>query len=413
VRRRLLRAFLAVIVIGVAVLGLPLGFIASHLAREQAVRSLDREADAIGFAITEQSERGKAVPAVAVQKAAGSDRYVVVRDAQGRITRVGTRPEGRTIEAQVDTATGVHVRVIASARAADGRSVKAWLVVAGLALAGIAVAVALAVREAGRLGRPLDDLAAASRRLGAGDFSVAVPPVGIPELDAVGEALASSGARIADLVSREREFSSNASHQLRTPLTALRVRLEEAAMGEPSEMGPALDDAFVAVDRLDATITDLLALARSTSAATRERAPVDEVIADVEGRWEPVFQREGREIETGVAGDVGRELVPSRPVVEILNVLLENALHHGGGSARVAVRRAGGHLVAAVSDQGPGIPPGFEGAIFTRHVSVGDGSGVGLALARTLAQSIGGRLELSDTRHAEFELYIPLQPSAP
>jgi len=408
VRRRLLRAFLAVIVVGVAVLGLPLGFLASHLVREQAVRSLDREADAIGFAISESSEAGRAVPFAVVARAVRADRYVVVRDGSGRITRVGTRPEGRTIRADVETATGVHVTVIASAREADGRAVRAWMVVVGLAVAGIAAAVGLATYESGRLGRPLDDLAVASRRLGAGDFSVAVHPVGIPELDAVGEALAASGARIADLVRREREFSSNASHQLRTPLTALRVRLEEAAMGDPDEMGPALDDAFAAVDRLDATITELLALARSKATSNADRAPIADIVDDARAWWGPIFERQGRTVETDVPVVVGRELVPARPVVEIVNVLVENALNHGAGSARLAVRRAGGHVVIRVSDDGAGIPSGFEAAIFTRHVSVGEGSGVGLALARTLAQSLGGRLELSDARRAEFELYIPL-----
>ncbi|WP_426573750.1 ATP-binding protein [Aquihabitans sp. McL0605] len=407
-RRRLLRAFLAVIVVGVTVLGVPLGIIASHLAREQAVRSLDREADAIGFAISEPSEQGKPVPASAVSTAARDDRYVVVRDAAGRTTRVGSRPGGRTIEAQIDTATGVHITVLASAREADGRTVEAWLIVAGLAVAGMAVAVALAVREANRLGRPLDDLAAASRRLGAGDFSVPVAPVGIPEVDAVGAALTSSSARIADLVRREREFSSNASHQLRTPLTALRVRLEEAAMGGPDEMGPALEDAFLEVDRLDATISELLTLARSDAVTTTELGAAGDVFDATRARWDPLAAPDGRRIDVDLEAGVAEALIPARPIAEVLNVLIENALQHGRGTVRLRARRTNGHLVVTVSDDGPGIPAGFDQAIFTRHVSVGNGSGVGLALARTLVQSVGGRLELADARRAEFELYLPL-----
>ena len=381
-RRRLLRTFLAVIVVGVAVLGLPLGIIASHLVREQAVRSLDREADAIGFAISERAERGAPIPASTLRIATRPGRFVTVRNRAGQTTSVGSRPEGRTIEAQVDTATGVRITVVASAEEADERSVKAWLVVAGLA--------------------------AASHRLGAGDLSVVVGHVGIPEVDAVGDALASSSERIAELVRREREFSSNASHQLRTPLTALRVRLEEAAMGEPEEMGPALTDAFAEVDRLEATITELLALARSSPTSTAaDRSPVVEVLHDVERRWEVLLAPLGRTLELDVGAGLSDAAVPARPVAEVLNVLVENARHHGQGTVRVAARRSGTHLVLSVSDDGPGIPSGMEQAIFTRHVSGAAGSGVGLALARTIAQSIGGRLELADARRARFELYLP------
>ena len=83
------------IIVGVAVLGVPLGIIASHLAREQAVRSLDREADAIGFAISEPTEAGPPVPAESVAASARDDRYVVIRDSAGRTTRVGARPRRR------------------------------------------------------------------------------------------------------------------------------------------------------------------------------------------------------------------------------------------------------------------------------------------------------------------------------
>src|SRR5438270_406798 len=81
----------------------------------------------------------------------------------------------------------------------------------------------------GRLVRPLDAMADTSRRLGEGDFSARAGRFGIPEVDVVAEALDASAERIAGMVAREREFSGNVSHQLRTPLTALRLRLEEVA----------------------------------------------------------------------------------------------------------------------------------------------------------------------------------------
>src|SRR5258706_392736 len=122
---------------------------------------------------------------------------------------------------------------------------------------------ALAGVQARRLAAPLDDLARAADRLGAGDFSATAPRSGMEEVDTIAAALDTSAARIANLVQAEREFSANASHQLRSALTSLRLRLESlAAVDDPAvaaEAARALEQA----ERLSDTVADLLRLART------------------------------------------------------------------------------------------------------------------------------------------------------
>ena len=107
------------------------------------------------------------------------------------------------------------------------------LTVGGLAVAAVAAAAGIGVVLSRRLVRPLDTLAATARRLGDGDFAARTHPTGVGEVDAVGATLDDGARRIGRLVAAEREFSANASHQLRTPLTAVRMRLEEIdALGD-------------------------------------------------------------------------------------------------------------------------------------------------------------------------------------
>ena len=131
------------------------------------------------------------------------------------------------------------------------------LTLAAVAAVGLALAGVLATVQARRLTRPIEELARAAHRLGGGDFSARPPRSGIPELDALAETLDSSRERIAALVDAERQFAANASHQLRSALTGLTLRLEElAASPDPGTRAEA-DEALAQAARLDATIDEL------------------------------------------------------------------------------------------------------------------------------------------------------------
>lgn len=396
----------SVAVVAVLVLGLPLGFVAGRVVRTDVVRTLDREADAIGFAIDDQLQSDAPVDAEMVRRQLRPGRRVVITDAEGRRVSAGAPIPGRTIEADITTVHGGRITMQASAREADRRSTTAWLVVLGLAVGAVVAAVALALVETRRLSRPLDDLAAASARLGAGDFSGRAPRSGLPEVDAVAETLDGSADRIADLVRAEREFASNASHQLRTPLTALRMRVEESMVAATLDDARAESDAALrAADRLEETISALLAMARGREPGARRDVNVAALVAKWASPWQALLGRDGRALRVVASAHPTATASPA-VIGQVLDVLADNARCHGRGAVTVEVRVAGEHPSVRVSDEGPGVPVGMERAVFERHVSGTGGTGVGLALARTLAESAGARLELVSARPAVFELYL-------
>jgi signal transduction histidine kinase len=252
-------------------------------------------------------------------------------------------------------------------------------------------------------------MADASRRLGRGDFSARAGRSGVPELDVVADALDASAARIAEMVAREREFSGNVSHQLRTPLTALRLRLEEvAALDDPVRRREEADLALAEADRLDATIGALLQHARGAPDDVAE-IDLDAVVREHARHWERVYRAEGRRLVLDLGLGGGRAGASPAAAGQVLDVLLENALRHGAGTATVTTRPDGRHACMAVEDEGRGVPED-AGDIFARGSSARAGSGIGLHLARTLATAYAGRLELARPAPPRFELRLRLLP---
>lgn len=205
----------------------------------------------------------------------------------------------------------------------------------------------------------------------------------------------------------EREFSSNVAHQLRTPLAALRMRLEdvtlwpEADLAVKAEMQACVHE----VDRLAGTIDDYLALARSGSigsTAVFDAAKAATVAAE---RWRPHFETGGRALLLDADG-VGMRLTTSeRAFSQVMDVLLENALVHGQGTARVAVLSDGSRGVVRVSDEGA-LDERDAQHLFERSFrsATSEGSGIGLALAKEICESSGGRLRVVNLDPTCFEV---------
>jgi signal transduction histidine kinase len=274
-----------------------------------------------------------------------------------------------------------------------GDTRRAWALMALAGVGGLVLAMFVAVREAKRLASPISELAARAGRLGSGEFDVSVVSTGTPELDTVAEALAISGRRLAELVGREREFSANASHQLRTPLAGLRVSLERGDLAAASEQ----------VDRLSSTVDHMLALARN-ALPTPDVADIGPIIADAAQRWVPVYLAAERKLVVTIGVGLPGARVRPHSIEQAVDVLLDNALRHGDGDTRITARSAPGGLVVQIDDDGPGVDVDRSTSIFDRHE--GDGDGIGLALARTLVEADDGRLMLSNPDHAEFRIVL-------
>ncbi len=404
-RRRIVVATVTVAVAGILVFGLPLLVVARRVVHDDEVRRLDREADSVAFAVQEDVEAGRPVSPGTIAGVARSGRYVVVVDPQQRRTVVGAPIAGRSISAEVRTLSAT-VRLQASARHADERTVAATAVVLGLAAAGVAVAVALAVLVARRLVRPLSGLAEVSTRIGAGDFSARADGCGIAEADAVALALNATARRIEDLLEAERSFSANASHQLRTPLTAIRIHVEELAGSSDPGTSSEARTALAEVDRLDGTIADLLTFARRGRSGRMEDLDVTGLLDGRSETWRRLAATLGRQVL--ISSEPGCRARTSAPSVgQTLDALVDNSLRHGAGEVTVTARTHGRYAEITVFDEGHGIPAGAEGLVFERHLSLNGGTGVGLSLARALVESEGGRLDLVCPRPPKFRILLP------
>jgi signal transduction histidine kinase len=211
----------------------------------------------------------------------------------------------------------------------------------------------------------------------------------------------------------------DASHQLRTPLTALSMRLEEMveAAGDPEVVREEGAAALAQTDRLAQVVSQLLGRARRSSSGAPALSNIVEIIDQQVDEWEPAFRAEGRKIE--VLGEVGsmngsggggaelRAYVSVGGVSQVIATLLDNALVHGGGTVSIRTSHTPRSVVIEVKDEGKGVPPDLVNRIFERSVSGAGGTGLGLALAKSVAASDGGQLVLVKPRPATFAVIYP------
>jgi signal transduction histidine kinase len=257
-----------------------------------------------------------------------------------------------------------------------------------------------------RLAEPLSDVADRAARLGAGDFRPASGRHGIPELDRVSDVLDTSAAALSDLVQRERELVGDVSHQLRSRLTALQLRLDElAAHPDPSARREAMA-ALEQTEKLTAVLDELLDAARAARAAGAEVSDLREGLATVAEEWRPALKAAGRSLKFRVPDGLLARVTPTR-IREAVGALVDNAIQHGGGIVTLSARSAESSILVEVADSGAGVPEELVPHVFDRGVSVGSSTGLGLALARALVEADGGRLELSRARPAMFTIFLP------
>jgi len=263
-----------------------------------------------------------------------------------------------------------------------------------------------------RLTRPLQELAAAADRLGSGDASPLGATYGIPELDRVAEGLDGSAQRIGELLAAERQFAADASHQLRTPLTALSMRLEEmlAAAEEPDVVREEGVAALLATERLTDVVSQLLG--RTSRSAVRQPAQVsvDDVVAQQVVEWDPAFRRRNRKLEVAGEKNLTAHITPGT-LSQLIATLLDNALVHGKGTVGIRTSLTPKSVVIEVRDSGRGVPADLVPRIFERNVSSKPGgTGLGLALARSIAAAEGGQVVLVRPRPAVFAIFLPRLP---
>jgi signal transduction histidine kinase len=295
------------------------------------------------------------------------------------------------------------VRVTQSVGAVHDRVRRSVLALAAIGAAALGLGLVLAWFLADSLSRPLRKLAATARRVEEGDLDARAQVTGATEQREVTIAFNDMTERFGTVLAAQREFVSNASHQLRTPLTGLRLRLEAAAAKADSpELERELSAAEQEVDRLARLLNTLLMLAREgQTRVTGRLVSLGLASKHAHERWEARSEQLGQRLLLEPGEDVV-VLAVEEDLAIILDNLIENALHYSpeGSSVTIEFGREGTDAYLAVLDDGPGIAPGEEEAVFERFrrgsaSKSSSGTGLGLAIVQTLAQRWGGRASLS------------------
>ncbi|HSP03384.1 MAG TPA: ATP-binding protein [Acidimicrobiales bacterium] len=439
--RRLLITYLTITALALAVVIVPLGSIFAAREKDRLVFDIERDAQTIASLVEDALEAG-AEPSIDETLADyGTDggRIVVVTtagisvvdsdDTGGAPRDFSTRPEmAAALDGQrtsgtrpsetlrtdlmyvaIPVASGgtVHgaVRVTYPTSTLDARVQETWLRLGLLSIVVLAIVAAVGMVFARGVTRPVQRLQLAAGRLADGDLSVQVPADdGPPELRDLAETFNSTAARLAQLVESQQRFVADASHQLRTPLTALRLRLETLQPAIAPDARPKLDAAIGETNRLGRLVHSLLVLARS-DATTPLCEPVDltAAIRDRSTAWEPVAADDGTRLVTDCP-DGGLWVVAVPEAVEqVLDNLVSNALAAAppGSTVRIQVE-ASDHMELHVIDDGPGMTDEERARAFDRfwrptkeaRASEDSGFGLGLAIVHHLATLCGGTARL-------------------
>jgi len=296
------------------------------------------------------------------------------------------------------------VRITRSVQQANDNVRNVTLGLAAIGIAALVAGMLLAFGLAGSLSRPLTRLAAAARRLGEGDLSARAGDVsGASEVEELGQSFDEMADRLERSAQAQREFVANASHQLRTPLTAMKLRLEGAiAEAADEELRGRLEAADREVDRLSGIVDRLLVMAREIEEGISASVDLREAVDRAVIRWN---ERAGQRDSTVVAqGDGGSARVDPTDLDQILDNLLDNATAYAPGEVTIESGGSNGRVFVAVRDRGPGIAPQDLARVterFYRGRGVpSGGSGLGLAISRQLVEKWGGTLDVQSA-HGE------------
>ncbi|GHF77513.1 ATP-binding protein [Streptomyces thermodiastaticus] len=405
-RRRLIQSTLAVVLVVIAVFGGSLVLVETRTISNSAQERVDSEALRLASIVDSRLLGDQSVDADALSGQVAPGQYAVIGIAGQKPIKVGTEPSGDVIHATATGEQGETVRV-EEPRSVITREVGRTLLIIGLvALLAVVAAVLLAVRQANRLASPLTDLAETAERLGSGDPRPRHKRYGVPELDRVADVLDRSAERIARMLTAERRLAADASHQLRTPLTALSMRLEEITLTD--DLHTVKEEANVAltqVERLTDVVERLLTNSRDPRTGSAVSFDLDEVIQQQIAEWRPAYRSAGRAIVSSGKRHLQAVGTPGA-VAQVLAALIENSLMHGGGTVALRTRVTGNQAVVEVTDEGPGVPADLGARIFERTISGRNSTGIGLAVARDLAEADGGRLELLQSKPPVFGLFL-------
>jgi len=444
VTRRLLATYLLLTLVVLLALEVPLVLGYRNHQMDQLTSGIERDAFVLSSYLSDSLSGGTPVDftTVATNYTAATDGRVVIVNSTGDVLadsdpsapglrNFSSRPEiARALDRQIATGTrksttlgtglvyvavpisiGDHVlgalRVSYSTDQVDAKVRRYWVVLLGAGLVTLFLAAVLGILLARWVTRPIGKLRDAATRIGMGDLSARADiNRGPPEIKDLASAFNATAVRLEELVTAQEQFVADASHQLRTPLTALRLRLEMLEIDSDDANRDDIDGARNEVQRMSRMVDGLLALARAerTQGARPGRLALDESLQERAAAWQPVAEERGVSIVARGGGLKAR--CTSDMLSQVLDNLIANALEIAPANSVLTLQAAtedspsGSVVTVHVIDQGPGLTDEQRERAFDRFWRATNergelgGTGLGLAIVQKLVESEGGRAEL-------------------
>jgi len=456
--RRLLLSYLLLALFVLAVLEIPLGLSYARNERQDLTRRLERDAAALAT-LSEDVLAGRrgidrtTLAEIARRYLRETGGRVVVTNARG-VALVDTdppEPGTRTFASRPEFARALHNKIATGIRrsetldgellyvavpvvtggkvrgavrvsypnsAISARVTRFWLLLAAIAVVVLLAAALVGRRIAHSIARPLRNVERAAASAGRGDLDARAPTdAGPAEVRSLATSFNDTVEKLYELMRSREEFAADAAHQLRTPLAALCLRLENLERDVRPTGRENLEKALAEVERLSHLVDGLLALARSDSrSATQETVEVSEVVDERLDAWSPLVAEQ----DVFLIADVGDELparaTPGR-LEQVLDNLLANALEVSPPRSWITVSatHAGDWVELHVVDEGPGMSAEERARAFGRLWQGRSGtgtSGLGLAIVQRLVASDGGRVELLPAPDGGIDAVVRLPVAA-
>ncbi|MFN8035925.1 MAG: ATP-binding protein [Acidimicrobiia bacterium] len=452
-RTRLLISYLTITAFVLLVLEVPLGLSFARAERNRLKADVRHDALSLAIRSEEHLERGERTNLQSLAKSYQHDTSarVVIVDAAGNVltdseppvsgarnfsTRteiaralagheaIGTRYSNTLgtnllyVAAPVSSGGRVlgAVRVTYPLSVVDSRVRRVWFALAGIAGIVLVVVFLVSLALARSVTRPLQELELAADRLGHGDLGARAPvPKSPAEIHVLAESFNRTAGRLEQLVDSQQAFVADASHQLRTPLAALRLRLEMLEGDVDGEAAEDLEGAVAEVQRLSRLVDGLLALARAEQQRSAVE-PVDlvEVVAGRVAAWSAFATEHEVTLDTRLPASV-RVLATPGQLEQVLDNVLNNALEVAPAGSAIVVEgdRRADRVVLRVSDAGPGMPASQRAHAFDRFWRSPDtqrtGTGLGLAIVHQLVVADGGDVVLEESAAGGLMVIVTLR----
>jgi signal transduction histidine kinase len=407
-RRRLVVVLVGLTVAVIACYGIPRAYFIADLVRDQEQHDLTRSTELIAALVQERAASDREISAEWLSRHLdeGDEASLVLGATSVTAGEAGPGSDS-DLTATAPVADSGTLTLTRDGAVVEGRVSEA---IAPLVLIGLGLVVAsvlVGVLVARRLSRPFQELATAATRLGTGRFDVDVPHYAVPEAEAIGEALRTGGARLDRLVRREREFAVNASHELLTPITGIRLELEDLALWPETapEVAREIALAVESLDGLAGRVRSVLEGDRAERLEGGKELDLGALTAAAVERWRPAVEAGGRDLHYATGFPVLTRL-PAEPVRQILDGLLAQAHREGEGTITVDTAALPTHLRVRVADEGR--RRGASDVIHRRRdAAAAPDLDSELAVAAETAESLGGYVLLDEGELSRVVLMLP------